>query len=397
MTVRNVLYINAATYVGGDVAMILLGLPALDPGRFRLHVVSPPRGHVYAAFQAMPNAILTTMDLGGSEAAPPGRTGKLARAADTAAAIARIVQLVRRNKIDLIYTVDRTISLPLSYAVARLTGCPLVLSAHIGHYLHTSPVHRHIVRNAHSITVTSENMRQEFLPFARSHDQLVKIMNAIRVDRYDPSISGEAVRVELQIPPDAPVVLLAGRLNPFKGQDDLVRAAAVVLKQRPDTYFLIAGGENVPGHLALIEGLIAEHGVGHRVRCIGYRQDLPQLFATSDIATMPSHNEPFGLVALEAMAMGKPVVATRAGGVPEFLVDGEMGLLIPPRDSDALARAILTLLDDPARARAMGQRGRQHVLDHFNEEVYGKQIADFLYTVRPRPSPGPLANQHSRV
>jgi glycosyltransferase involved in cell wall biosynthesis len=93
---------------------------------------------------------------------------------------------------------------------------------------------------------------------------------------------------------------------------------------------------------------------------------------------MPSWEEPFGLVALEGMAMRKPVVATRAGGVPEFVQDGQTGVLVPPRDPDALAEALLALIADPARARAIGARGRRHVEDAYTERHYVDNVRRVL-------------------
>ncbi len=381
MSLKKVLVINAAGYMGGDVAVWLLGLPALDAERFRLYAVSIPRGKVYATLRSLPNVSITPMELGGKELHPAARFGKPIRALEAAIAVPRIVNLVKREKIDVIYSIDRTVSMAISYMVSLITGCPLVLNAQISHYLTTSILHRRVIKHAVRLTVSSENMRTNFLPYVDHPNKLVTIPNAITFDRYDPTLPGSKVRAEFGIAPDAPVVVLAGRLSPFKGQDDLIRAAEIILKERPDTYFLLAGSENVPGFQAYLENLIAEFQVGHRVKLIGHRTDLPNVIASANVSTMPSHEEPFGLVALEAMAMGKPVVATRAGGVPEFLVDGEMGLLIRPRDYEKLAWSILELINDPERARAMGIRGRQHVEQFYTEKTYGQKLANFLFDV----------------
>jgi glycosyltransferase involved in cell wall biosynthesis len=100
--------------------------------------------------------------------------------------------------------------------------------------------------------------------------------------------------------------------------------------------------------------------------------------ATANVVAMPSWEEPFSLVALEAVATAKPVVATRAGGVPEFVLGGETGLLIPPRDPQALAEALIKLIDNPQLACAMGQKGRLRVEKLFTAQRYAKDVAQIL-------------------
>jgi glycosyltransferase involved in cell wall biosynthesis len=221
-------------------------------------------------------------------------------------------------------------------------------------------------------------MKARFLPFVRDPERLVTILNAINLDRYTPGLTGNNVREEFGISPSTPVVVQAGRLVPWKGQDDLIRAAAIVRQHNPDVRFLIVGSENLPGYADLLKQMIAEYQVGEQVILTGYRSDLPNVFAASNICAMPSHEEPFGLVALEAMAMERPVIATRAGGVPEFLVPGEMGILIEPRDYQALANAILYLVNNPELAQTMGRNGRRHVAEYFNDRVYGQKIVATL-------------------
>lgn len=378
---RKVLLINGAGFMGGDVAMLLLGLPFLQQKHYSLSIVSIPRGEVYEELRKIPGVQMITMELGGTELPPSTNFGKLGRAAAIAAAAVRIAAFVRREKIDAIYALDRTVATLLSYLVAHLTGTPLILSAHISYYLDTSALMRRVVRHAKAVTVTSEHMGKRFLPYVSDPTRIFKILNAIKLELYDATLPGTPIRQELTIAPETPVVILAGRLSPFKGQDDLIRAAAIIRQERPDVQFLLAGAENVAGFTKVLTQLIAEQQLENTVRLIGYRKDLPAVFAAATICTMPSHEEPFGLVALEAMAMGKPVVATRAGGVPEFLVDGEMGFLIEPRDHQALARAILKLVNEPALAQAMGRRGRQHVEEYFTANVYGRNIVATFDTV----------------
>lgn len=377
---HKILIINAAGLVGGDVAMLLLGLPYLTPDQFTIYSATVPRGEIYEIVRELPNTRIIPMELGGKEAQLSG-TNQLQRIIQAVIAIIRITLLVRRENIEVIYTMDRTVGMVISYFVSLLSGRILVLNAQIWHYLTTSLIHRLVIKHATRITVSSEKMRQIFLPYVKEPGRLKVIPNAIVMEKYDPTIDGKAIRQQLGIPQDAPVVVLAGRLTPYKGQEDFIRAAAIVLKKYPNAYFLMAGRENVPGYQATLEQMIAQLKVGERVKLIGFCDNIPALYAGSSVVTMPSHEEAFGLVALEAMAMKKPVVATRAGGVPEFLPDGEAGLLIEPLDYEGLAKAITQLLDEPQMARKMGENGREIAENGYNDHVYGTQIADLFREV----------------
>jgi len=122
-----------------------------------------------------------------------------------------------------------------------------------------------------------------------------------------------------------------------------------------------------------LRALSEQLGIGSRVVFAGMRRDIPQLLALMDIFVLPSLYEGFGIAILEAMATGKPVVASTVGGIPEFVVSGESGLLVPPGDSIALAAAIRQLLDQPERAKLMGRRGQEHVRQYYSIESVVRQ------------------------
>lgn len=376
---KKVLFINAGYLIGGDTAMLLIGLPYLDQQRFELYSATPGRGNVYEFLKSIPNNRIIEMDMGNTEDKTMPIPNAPTRALQIANATLKIVQLIRRHQIDLIYVGDRTSAMPIAYVASLLTNTPMVVNAQISHYLSTSALHRAVIRRARHLTVSSKNMFNYFAPYVQSTDKLTIIHNAIRTARFDPTIDGSGIRTEFGIPADAPVVLLTGRLSIYKGQADLIRAATLVLKERSDAYFLMAGAETEAGYQQQLQQMIDELGVGHRVKLMGYRRDTPQICAASTIVTMPSLEEAFGLVALEGMAMEKPVIATRAGGVPEFVRDGEVGILINPGDYQALARELLRLMNNPEEARAMGKRARNYVVNNYDEAQYGPKIANVLY------------------
>jgi glycosyltransferase involved in cell wall biosynthesis len=136
----------------------------------------------------------------------------------------------------------------------------------------------------------------------------------------------------------------------------LVRAVAEVVREMPELVVLCAGDGP---HRGAFEREAAERGLTNAVRFLGHRADVPALLALSRLVVLPSLAESFGFAALEAMSLGRPVVASRAGGLPEVVRDGDTGLLVDVGDAAGLARAMVALLRDPERAAALGAAGRE--------------------------------------
>ena len=170
------------------------------------------------------------------------------------------------------------------------------------------------------------------------------------------------IREELGIGPQTPLVVAATRLAPEKAVDSLVDAMAQLRTRHPTACCAIAGEGSERTALA---NRIAHLGLGESVRLLGFRNDVGSLIAACDVFVLPSVNEPFGLVLLEAMALSKPVVSTAAGGPLEIVEEASTGLLVAPRRPDALADAIGRLLSDRPAAQEMGRRGRLHFEKHY--------------------------------
>lgn len=156
-----------------------------------------------------------------------------------------------------------------------------------------------------------------------------------------------------------PRIVAAGRLHPKKGFDVLV-AALALLRDQGQAFDCEIAGEG--DERARLEGLIAEYGLGDRVRLVGWRDDVPAFLATGDVFAFPSYQEGFPLVLLEAMAVGLPVVSSAISGPVEMIADGVDGALVPPGDPAALARALAGLVATPRKAVALGVAARTKVL-----------------------------------
>jgi glycosyltransferase involved in cell wall biosynthesis len=175
-------------------------------------------------------------------------------------------------------------------------------------------------------------------------------------------------------------LVLVGRLSPRKGQDVAI-AALSRLREMGHCVELDIVGSAYPGYEWFIESLKSQAvqlGVADQVRFTGFQKNVASAYAAGTIALVPSLLEPFGNVAVEALAAGKPVVASRVGGLPEIIREGETGYLVPPSDSEALAAAVATLLNDPLGRARMGALGAVDVRNRFSLERSEKELPAFL-------------------
>lgn len=255
----------------------------------------------------------------------------------------------------------------------RIAGrtAPLVFTRHntkrVGVHFANSWLYR---RQVDHLIVASGSVMERYEAFFRcgalSRDRVSIVQSAYRPDRFHPGVDGGRVRAELGLAADAPLVGVVGRLVEDKGQDDFLRAASIVLGRRPEAYFVLVG---TGPREADLKALAAKLGIARAVRFLGFRDDVPEITAALSVSVLPSVDcDASSAVLKEALACGVPAVATLIGGAAEILEDGRTGLIVPPRDPERLATAILSLLDDPARARDMGLRGSRDVAERFAPE-----------------------------
>jgi glycosyltransferase involved in cell wall biosynthesis len=218
---------------------------------------------------------------------------------------------------------------------------------------------------------------------ARTH----AVLNAVDLPLWNPQLDGTAVRQEFGIPGGAPVIACAGRMFKGKGQDDVIRALPAVCREFPGVRLLIVGRDDRQvmrtSFTAELKTLAAELGVSSHVIYTGQRSDMPAVMAACDVFALPSQEEPFGLVFVEAMAMKKPVVALNNGGAPEVVDHGQSGLLSAQGDVDALAANLLTLLRDPHLRARMGEFGRTQAETRFTAQRLAGDVARVYRALAP--------------
>jgi L-malate glycosyltransferase len=211
------------------------------------------------------------------------------------------------------------------------------------------------------------------------------VHNPVDLAQFDPAkVDPAEVRRELDLPEGTVTMAVVAQLTPWKGQDDAIRALAALPEGGGKAILLLAGSAKFSGpgtqfdnaaYERELHALAAGLGVADRVRFLGERRDVPRVLAATDVLLLPSWQEAFGRIAIEAMAMGVPVAATEVGGPAEIVRPGVDGLLLPPREPERWARELSPLLDDPERRRAMGAAGREHAAD-FATEAHVAEVLD---------------------
>lgn len=276
---------------------------------------------------------------------------------------------VRANRIRIIHSTDRPRNAVYSVALGKLTGAKSIVHVHVKWSSAYSQAAKWGVREADAVFSISNYVTRTVVDMGRPAAEVYTVPNAIDAARWDPSIDGTSFRRELGIALDAPLLASVSRLFSWKGQRELLQAFALARAERPDLKLVIVGEDTTGTGGSFrreLEQLADKLGVSAHVVFTGGRSDIPNVMAACDVFTLPSFEEPFGLVFLEAMAMERPVVAIDNGGTPEVVEHGRAGLLSPPWDVPALAANIKTLVNDPELRRRYGRYGRSRVLEYFN-------------------------------
>jgi glycosyltransferase involved in cell wall biosynthesis len=323
---------------------------------------------------------------------------------DDLVALAEMVRLVRAIRPDVVHT-HMAKAGTLGRLAAAMCGVPLIVHTYHGHVFHGYfgkaktnvflTIERALARLTHRIVVVGERQRDEIAAFGVApRAKLLPIPLGLELGRFlhAEQYRGE-LRRELGIRPDAPLVGIVARLVPIKAHEDFLLAARSVLAERPETHFLIVGdGER----RAELERLVDSLGVRDRLRFLGWRRDLERVYADLDVVALASRNEGSPVALIEALAAARPVVSTAVGGVPEVVLDGQTGLLVPPSQPPALARAMQRLLGDRAYAEALGAAGRRHVYPRHDarrlvEDMRSLYLHELAARGRAVPSPAEIA------
>ena len=224
----------------------------------------------------------------------------------------------------------------------------------------------------------ADNFRGSFFPLQK---RISVILNAIDLEKFYPHLDdGQKKRDELDFNKTETLIGIVGQLTPRKGQLELLRAFAKVLADFPRATLLVVGAPLFNGdarYLQLLKRTTRELGIEHRVRLLGARSDVASIMQALDLLVISSSAEPFGLVALEAMACGTAVLATATGGLTEIIEHDKNGWLVPLRDERSLVAAIVSLASQPALRARLAEQAQKSVASRFGADRYMNELQSF--------------------
>jgi glycosyltransferase involved in cell wall biosynthesis len=283
--------------------------------------------------------------------------------------------LIAEKRVKLVHTNIRVGHDREGIIAAWLTGRPCV--CHVRQFEHPGWFDRRLAALTSRFIYISQAVQTSHLESGVPCRKGLVVYNGLDVPTFVRALDREKGRKSFNLSADDLAVGIVGRLDAWKGQEIFLRAMAQVKDVVPRAKGIIIGevaAEN-PGYLEVLLALRDELALADRVVFSGFRMDVPVVMSALDILVLASTSpEPFGRVLIEAMAAGKPVVATDAGAAREIIEDGVQGLLIPPGGAEAMARAIIHLLTHRDAAILMGQKGQDTVQERFGMQQYRDNV-----------------------
>lgn len=254
----------------------------------------------------------------------------------------------------------------------------LIATRHImSNHMKRDPYHRLLYSRVDFLTVMSQVLRRNVIETHHFRENDIQVVNlGLDFDAFEPSrVQSEAQRKEWGADPDTIVIGLVGRIDPAKGQAVFIQAAAGLMTGLPvgrKIKFVIVGEETLGGssnHLAELKQMVADYRLEDVVLFAGYHKNIPEVMKSFDIFVMPSRQEAFGLVAIEAMAMERPIVVSRGGSAGEIVgFSEEYGLMVRPGDPYDLQVKLRSLMDHPKERALLGARAREHVYRNYDRK-----------------------------
>ncbi|MBF0217608.1 MAG: glycosyltransferase family 4 protein [Candidatus Omnitrophica bacterium] len=359
----NVLYYSCfGALTGGGQRSLLMFLERMDRSRYKPVLVVPEDGELArkAGSLGIETAIESLPPISGVDIFAPFR------------ALGRVKKLIREKEITLVHTdspratlyfgiAARGFKIPLIWHVRVSDGEPFIYE-------------RVLYGLASGIICVSERAARRFSGFPGLDDKINIIYNGVDVREFSPvhtTVSGHGKRED-----NSPIFAIIGALSPVKGHDVFIKAAAEVVKEFPGARYSVIGGGTAAEEVA-VRKLIGASGLSGKVDMPGHLSDMPAIMNGADIVVNSSRLEGFSRVVIEAMASGKPVIASDAGGNPEAVRDRQTGIIFRSGDIRALAKAMKTLAGDPGLRSSMGREGRKRAEDLFDINRNVKDTENF--------------------
>ncbi|MCE7975803.1 MAG: glycosyltransferase family 1 protein [Nitrospira sp. NTP1] len=345
---QTILFVHGVTEIGGAERELLLYVERLPGMGYRPVVVCPAQG---ALVSRLENAEVRVCEA----PFPPWR--KVSSVLYRTAAVRTLRTVIEREQPALIHVNDMW-WVPQTLRAASGLGLPIV--AHVRQEIESPKVSRYELAQADLVMAISHQVRKSLVAGGVPSERVVTLYGGLDLSNLPVCIEGKDLRRRLEISDDTLVLGTVANLFPRKGYEVMLRALSVIRSSCPKTEYLIVGTGDSTFERRL-RRTVREQGLERVVHFLGFQEAVYPCLAAMDLYVHPALMEGFGIAVLEAMALHKPVVATRTGGVPEIVLEDQTGVLVDPGDADSLAHAVLKVLNNPKWRAEMGEAGRARV------------------------------------
>jgi len=294
----------------------------------------------------------------------------------------KLIKLFRHEKFDVVQS-HLSHGDILGGIVGWLTSTPVVATLHtpnprqIGHYHIREFLWKFVLRYFSKKTIVVSRGIEEAYRSTVPASKLELVLNAVNIPAPLTDHERNKIRAEMTSNPQAKLIICVGRLVPSKGISELLQAFVSIREENADAMLVIVGGGEIQNDLI---SQARSLGVFEHVHFLGYRNDIQDLLKGADMYVSASYLEGMSIALLEAMAAGLPIVATNVGEVP-YLLENQRGVLIPPRDVEAIAKGIIDLLNNPNEMRRMGAAAREYAENHLAPSVWLNQLMNIYNKV----------------
>jgi glycosyltransferase involved in cell wall biosynthesis len=351
-----ILYVHGIEAIGGAERDLIALLKTLDRHKWELHVVCPGTGPFREQLQAIavPTHALSL---------PPWR--KPLAVLQRRSAVGRLEALVNQLAPAMIHVNDIWWVPHTVRAVASRTSHPVPIVAHVRQEIEPAKVRRYELDRVESVIAISRQIEQSLIAGGVSEKKVRTVYSGIDLSERHLAHNEQAIRRTIGLPHGAVLLGTVANLFPRKGYEVMLRALPAIIHAIPMVHYVIVGSDD-HGYADRLTRLANELTIADRVHIVGFQDPVQPFLAALDLYVHPALMEGFGIAVVEAMAMGKAVVATTTGGLPEVVAQGETGLLVSPGDAESLAEAAISLLENKSRREQMGVCGRMRAQERFS-------------------------------
>jgi|SRR3989338_1452003 len=293
--------------------------------------------------------------------------------------IRALMKLVKREKINIIHS-HLFVNNFYGFITAKLTRCKIIMTIHGMDCLRSRKrrfAYRFLARFGDRIIAVSDFLKDEFCKVIKGK-KVLTVYNGIDIKKFDNNNRSSSKKRELNLLSAFPLIGAVGNIKPVKGYDLLIKAAQKIFSIYKDGKLLILGDAIRPKDIQYreeLQELIKELNLESYIIFLGLRGDVAEILSILDIYLLPSRSEGTSIALLEAMASGRPIIASDVGGNPKLIKDGVNGFLVPPGNWQTLAEKVIFLLEDKCMARKLGEMAKKSVLENFS---ISRMVSDYM-------------------